>query len=118
MSNVRHAALNVSHWHPLVVAHRNYNNQASSKECKGNKNKPTPSALVCIKMYGEAVGLHIWCSVSCPHLAGGSQQGAVLFPAQTLQLITVLLQNCRHLERREEERTRDTMLMLGRHFFF
>lgn len=31
-----------------------------------------------------------------PYPAGGSQQGAVLFPAQTLQLVTVLLQNCRH----------------------
>ncbi|TNN68855.1 hypothetical protein EYF80_020890 [Liparis tanakae] len=35
-------------------------------------------------------------------VTGGSQQGTVPFPAQTLQLVTVLLQNCRHRRHHSE----------------
>lgn len=33
---------------------------------------------------------------ACAHLAGGSQQRTILFPAQTLQLVSMLLQNWTH----------------------
>lgn len=42
------------------------------------------------------IAIYIRCHARCPYLAGGSQQGPVPFPAQTLQLVAVLLQNCRH----------------------
>lgn len=48
----------------------------------------------------QVIFIYMWCS---HHLAGGGQQGTVPFPAQTLQLVTVLLQNCRHTFREVRE---------------
>lgn len=59
------------------------------QSCYGNKTKYFHSALH-FKLKVKPS------SSSCQYLAGGSQQGTVMFPTQTLHLVAVLLQNCRH----------------------